>query len=137
MLGEDVPVEYDWRFADLVAKALTDTALGQRYTADPRAVLAEFGLASPAGRELPALAGLAEIELIIENLDHVRPGEQPHSRVAGHHAGSTICTRDLEYRTASTICTRDLAYRTGPVVCTRDLEYRTAHLADGQAARQR
>ena len=45
----------DWRFVQLVAGSYLDPALAQRYAAEPRAVLAEFGLELAAGELAPTL----------------------------------------------------------------------------------
>lgn len=54
------PIDQNWRFAELVAQSCLQPGLRERYTAQPRAVLAEFGIRLTAGEPLPELPGAAE-----------------------------------------------------------------------------
>lgn len=67
-----VPVERDWRFAALVARSWSEPALLDRYADDPYRVLAEYGLAVDEEHDVPSLAGMAAVELVIEDLDRPR-----------------------------------------------------------------
>ena len=66
------PVEHDWRFAELVARSWMEPELVVRYAADPRAVLAEFGLKVDRREDAPALEPYCGPDLIIEDLEHAR-----------------------------------------------------------------
>jgi putative thiazole/oxazole-modified microcin (TOMM)-like peptide len=65
------PVEQDWRFAELVARTWMEPSLADRYTADPCAVLAEFGLIVTSRQDAPSLEPYRGLELIIEELEHL------------------------------------------------------------------
>lgn len=54
------PIDQNWRFAELVARSCLQPGLRDRYTAEPRAVLAEFGLHIPAGSPVPELPAPAD-----------------------------------------------------------------------------
>ncbi|MDH6110619.1 putative thiazole/oxazole-modified microcin (TOMM)-like peptide [Kitasatospora sp. MAP12-15] len=62
-------LECDWRFAELVVWTYLDPTLRTRYTVEPAAVLAEFGLLLPAGTAAPSLDGPAGGGLVITNAD--------------------------------------------------------------------
>jgi hypothetical protein len=62
-------VEQDWRFAELVARTWTEPALADRYTADPCAVLAEFGMKVTNPRDAPTLVRPARSEIVVDRLD--------------------------------------------------------------------
>ncbi|MGH6655854.1 MAG: hypothetical protein ACRDVE_11700 [Actinocrinis sp.] len=66
------PVEEDWRFAELVARVWMEPGLADRYAADPRAVLAEFGLVPASHGDAPDLARYCGPDLIIEDVEHAR-----------------------------------------------------------------
>lgn len=68
-IAAGLPVESDWRFAALVARSWSEPALLDRYADDPYRVLAEYGLAVDEEHDVPSLAGMAGIELVIEDLD--------------------------------------------------------------------
>ncbi|MFF8282444.1 hypothetical protein ACF1DY_20205 [Streptomyces albus] len=62
-------VEGDWRFAELSAQCFLDPALAARYTAEPRRVLAEFGIPTDADTRIPALPTGCGAEVTITSLD--------------------------------------------------------------------
>jgi hypothetical protein len=92
-INAQLPLEADWRFADLIARAVAQPGLGRRYAADPHTVLAEFGLSVAAGQDAPALP---ELELIVEHLD--APGTGFRAGVCVHdaaHVRTGVCVHDL------------------------------------------
>ncbi|MET3805452.1 hypothetical protein ABIB25_002456 [Nakamurella sp. UYEF19] len=58
----------DWRFVQLVAGSYLDQGLTQRYAADPRAVLAEFGLELAENEPIPDLDGAAAPTVVNDKL---------------------------------------------------------------------
>lgn len=62
------PIELDWRFAELVARSWTEPELARRYTHDPVAVLAEFGLHVADAADAPKLTSFPEPDLVVEDL---------------------------------------------------------------------
>jgi putative thiazole/oxazole-modified microcin (TOMM)-like peptide len=67
--GTDIPIELDWRFAELVVRTWMEPELGRRYAVDPVAVLAEFGLTVADAALAPRLEAIPEAELVIEDFD--------------------------------------------------------------------
>ncbi|WP_153450950.1 hypothetical protein [Streptomyces smaragdinus] len=54
-LRNTAAIEDDWRFAELVVRSILDPELAGRYSADPRSVLAEFGLRTDHRTQTPAI----------------------------------------------------------------------------------
>jgi len=119
MLHGERPLEADWRFAGLIARAVTEPGLGERYAADPHSVLAEYGLTVGPGQDTPALPRLVELELIVEQLDV--PGTATRGGVCVHDAPARggVCVNDLTDARVG-VCVNDLAPATVGV-CVNDL----------------
>lgn len=67
--AERVTIEQDLRFAELIARSWLEPELAERYSRDPRGVIADFGIELPAGAPIPSLPAVAEMKLVIEDLD--------------------------------------------------------------------
>jgi putative thiazole/oxazole-modified microcin (TOMM)-like peptide len=65
----EIPVELDWRFAELVVRAWAEPELVRRYAADPVSVLAEFGLSVADAARAPRLEAPAGVDLSIEDME--------------------------------------------------------------------
>lgn len=85
--GTEIPIELDWRFAELVVRTWMEPELAVRYLADPVSVLAEFGLSVADAVLAPKLASYPEAELVIEYLD----GSEAD---LGKVPACTICSND-------------------------------------------
>ncbi|MDX6313961.1 MAG: hypothetical protein QOF84_4362 [Streptomyces sp.] len=84
--------EEELRFAELVARAGLEPELDVRFTADPVAVLSEFGLAAAEPVYFAALYSDAPASLVIEDLDELSAGRPGDTMVAG----VCVCWTDFE-----------------------------------------
>ncbi|AUG78887.1 hypothetical protein CFP65_4132 [Kitasatospora sp. MMS16-BH015] len=70
-------IDQDWRFAELIVRALTEPGLRRRYEENPYRVLAEAGIGTTPGEAVPALPAAEELDLVVDLFDRlpaVAPG---------------------------------------------------------------
>jgi hypothetical protein len=63
----------DWQFTEFVMRTWSEPELADRYSEDPVATLAAFGICIHSPQEAPELRAAGLDGIVIEDLDHAAP----------------------------------------------------------------
>jgi hypothetical protein len=63
----------DWQFTEFVMRTWSEPGLADRYSEDPVATLAAFGIRIHGPQEAPELRAGSADGIVIEDLDHTAP----------------------------------------------------------------